>query len=183
MPDWPWGYKIWVQFQTQNKAKWLAACGHMSASNQSLPFILRLRLYSSFITLMPVHPHSLISAFVIHSLKSITDKFASKFQYSRCLCKAQVTQSRFKPRFTTTHPDLRQMVKSGCIGMRRDGKKEILASIRCLTMLLRCLHDSSTDPLRLKTAELRFTTVELRMLTMPPRFNTVLVWFKPVALR
>ena len=37
--------------------------------------------------------------------------------------KAPVTLSRFKPRFTTTHPDLRQMVKSGCIGMRRDGKK------------------------------------------------------------
>ena len=33
--------------------------------------------------------------------------------------------------------------------MRRDGKKEIPASIGCLTMLLRCLHDSSMDPLRL----------------------------------
>ena len=99
------------------------------------------------------------------------------------LSQAPVTLSRFKPRFTTTHPDLRQMVKSGCIGMRRDGKKEIPASIRCLTMLLRCLHDSSTDPLRLMTAALRFTTVELRMLTMPPRFDTVLVLFKPVALR
>ena len=96
---------------------------------------------------------------------------------------APVTLSRFKPRFTTTHPDLRQMVKSGCIGMRRDGKREIQASIRCLTILLRCLHDSSTDPLRLMTAALRFTTVELRMLTMPPRFDTVLVQFKPVALR
>ena len=29
--------------------------------------------------------------------------------------------------------------------MRRDGKKEIPVSIRCLTMSLRCLHDSSTD--------------------------------------
>ena len=44
------------------------------------------------------------------------------------------------------------------------GKKENPASIRCLTMLLRCLHDSSTDPLRLLTAALRFTTVELQML-------------------
>ena len=57
--------------------------------------------------------------------------------------KAPVTLTRFKPRFTTTHPDLRLIIKSGCIGMRRDGKKEIPASIRCLTMLLRCLHDSS----------------------------------------
>ena len=72
-----------------------------------------------------------------------------------------------------THPDLRQMVKSGCIGMRRDGKKEILASIRCLTMLLRCLHDSSTDPLRLMTAALRFTTVELRMLTNAHDASTI----------
>ena len=49
--------------------------------------------------------------------------------------KSQVTQSRFRPRFTTIRPDLSQMVKSGCIGMRRDGKKENQASIRCLTML------------------------------------------------
>ena len=50
--------------------------------------------------------------------------------------------------------------------MRRDGKKENQASIRRLTMLLQCLHDSSTDPLRLMTAALRFTTAELRMLTI-----------------
>ena len=92
---------------------------------------------------------------------------------SRRTCKAPVTLSRFKPRFSTTHPDLRQMVKSGCIGMRRDGKKEIPASIRCLTMLLRCLHDSSTDPLRLMTAALRFTTVELRMLTNAHDASTI----------
>ena len=65
------------------------------------------------------------------------------------------------------------MVKSGCIGMRRDGKKEIPASIRCLTMLLRCQHDSSTDPLRLMTATLRFTTVELRMLTNTHDASTI----------
>ena len=56
--------------------------------------------------------------------------------------------------------------------MRLDGNA---VSIGCLTMLLRCLHDSSTDPLRLMTAARRFTTVELRILTMPPRFDTVLV--------
>ena len=65
------------------------------------------------------------------------------------------------------------MVKSGCIGMRRDGKKEIPVSIRSLTMLLRCLHDSSTDPIRLKTAALRFTTVELRMLTNAHDASTI----------
>ena len=37
-------------FQTQNKAQWLAAWGHVSASSQSLRFILNLRLYSGFIT-------------------------------------------------------------------------------------------------------------------------------------
>ena len=36
--------------QTRNKAQWLAACGHVSASSQSSHFILSLRLYSSFIT-------------------------------------------------------------------------------------------------------------------------------------
>ena len=30
-------------------------CGHVSASSQSLPFILSLRLYSSFITSKPGH--------------------------------------------------------------------------------------------------------------------------------
>ena len=47
--------------------------------------------------------------------------------------------------------------------MNRDGK-ENPASIRCLTMLLRCLQDSSTVPLRLMPAALRFTPIELRML-------------------
>ena len=78
------------------------------------------------------------------------------------------------------------MVKSGCIGMRRDHgdeKIENSASIQCLTMHPRCLHDSSTDQLRLMTEALRFTMVELRMFTMPPRFDTVLERFKPIALR
>ena len=49
--------------------------------------------------------------------------------------------------------------------MNRDGKEENPASIRCLTMLLRCLQDSSTAvPLRLMPAALRFTPMELRML-------------------
>ena len=38
------GYQIWIQAQTQNKAKWLAACGHVSASSQSLRLILILRM-------------------------------------------------------------------------------------------------------------------------------------------
>ena len=46
----PRGFKTWIHSQTQNKAQWLAACGHVSAGSQSLPFILSLRLYSSFIT-------------------------------------------------------------------------------------------------------------------------------------
>ena len=48
--------------------------------------------------------------------------------------------------------------------MNRDGKEENPASIRCLTMLLRCLQDSSTVPLRLMPAALRFTPMELRMI-------------------
>ena len=48
-----WGYKTRVHSQTQNKAHWLAACGLLSASSQSLHFILSLRLYSSFITSRP----------------------------------------------------------------------------------------------------------------------------------
>ena len=88
------------------------------------------------------------------------------------------------PSYTVTiHHHSSRFETDGKIGIRRDGKKEIPASIRCLTMLLRCLRDSSTDPQRFMTAALRFTTVELQMLTMPPRFDTVLVRFKPVALR
>ena len=40
-------------------------------------------------------------------------------------------------------------------------------------MLPRCLHDSSTDPLRLMTAALRFTTVELRVLTNAHDASTI----------
>ena len=50
---WPRGYKTSVQSQTQNKAQWLAACGHVFASSQSLHFILSLRMNSSFITSRP----------------------------------------------------------------------------------------------------------------------------------
>ena len=48
--------------------------------------------------------------------------------------------------------------------MNRDGKEENPASIRCFTMLLRCLQDSSTVSLRLMPAALRFIPMELRML-------------------
>ena len=51
--NWPCGYKTGVQSQTQNKVQWLAACGHVSTSSQSLCFILILRLNSSFITSRP----------------------------------------------------------------------------------------------------------------------------------
>ena len=44
----PRGYQTWVHSQTQNKAQWLAACRQVSASSQSLRFILSLRLYPSF---------------------------------------------------------------------------------------------------------------------------------------
>ena len=49
----PRAYKTGVQSQTQNKAQWLAACGHVSACSQSLRFILSLRMNSSFITSTP----------------------------------------------------------------------------------------------------------------------------------
>ena len=82
------------------------------------------------------------------------------------------------PSYTVTiqapiHHDSSRFETGGKIGMHRDGKKEIPASIRCLTMLLRCQHDSSTDPLRLMTAALRFTTVELRMLTNAQDASTI----------
>ena len=48
--------------------------------------------------------------------------------------------------------------------MNQDGKEENPLSIRCLTMLLGCLQDSSTVPLRLMPAALRFTPMELGML-------------------
>ena len=83
----------------------------------------------------------------------------------------------------TNHHDSSRFEPDGKIGVHRDAsgwkKKENPASIRCLAMLLRCLRNSSMDPLRLMTAALQFTTVELRMLTMPPRFDRTLVGFKP----
>ena len=50
---WPPGYKTLVQSQPHNKAQCLAACGHMSASSQSVRFSLSLRMNSSFITSRP----------------------------------------------------------------------------------------------------------------------------------
>ena len=47
------GYKTEVQSKAQNKAQRSAACGHVSASSQSLRFILSLRINSSFITSGP----------------------------------------------------------------------------------------------------------------------------------
>ena len=47
--DQPRDYKTWVQSKTQYKVQWLPACGHVSASSQSLGFILSLRMNSSFI--------------------------------------------------------------------------------------------------------------------------------------
>ena len=48
--NWPRGYKTWIRSPTPNKVQWLAACGHVSASSQSLRSILSLRMNSSFIT-------------------------------------------------------------------------------------------------------------------------------------
>ena len=99
-------------------------------------------------THLTIGPYSSDTADKAHDLKFQTKPVVA-CQNHKCN-KAPVTQSRF----TTIHPDLSQMVKSGCIGMRQDGKKENPASKRCLTMLLQCLHDSSTYPLRLMKAAL-----------------------------
>ena len=72
----------------------------------------------------PDHAHLLFS-------KCITPSIADQKS------KAPVTQSRFRPRFTTTRPDLNQMVKSGCIGMEKK-KIEHQYSVS-ITMLQRCL--------------------------------------------
>ena len=58
------GYKIWAHSQTQNKAQWLAACGHVSTISQSLRFFI-LRLYSSFITPRPGLEHKHLKIHVI----------------------------------------------------------------------------------------------------------------------
>ena len=41
----------WVHSQTQNKAQWLAACGHVSASSQSLRFICESETVHKFYNL------------------------------------------------------------------------------------------------------------------------------------
>ena len=75
----PRGYKTRVHSQTQNKAQWLATCRHVSASSQSLRFILSLslRLYSNFITswprlLAPLNMLAWAYAYVI-SIKKLMD--------------------------------------------------------------------------------------------------------------
>ena len=58
--SWTRGYKTLVQSQTQNKAQLLVACGHVSASSQSLCFILSMRMNSSFITSKPRVSHFIV---------------------------------------------------------------------------------------------------------------------------
>ena len=85
------------------------------------------------------------------------------------------------PSYTVTiqapiHHDSSRFETDGKIGLHRDAsgwKKRNSSIIRCLTVLLRCQHDSSTDLLRLMTAALRFTTVELRMLTNAHDASTI----------
>ena len=72
----PWGYKAWVHSQTQNKAQWLAVCGHVSASSQSSRFILSLSLYSSFITSRPgTDPPMKVLCHCRHRVRSLTREF------------------------------------------------------------------------------------------------------------
>ena len=58
---WPRGYK--------NKVHKLAASGHVSASSQSLRFILSLRLYSSFITSRPDFNREMIKSAVGYTFR------------------------------------------------------------------------------------------------------------------
>ena len=76
------------------------------------------------IVVFPDHAHLLFS-------KCITPSIADQKS------KAPVTQSRFRPRFTTTRPDLNQMVKSGCVRMEKK-KIEHQYSVS-ITMLQRWL--------------------------------------------
>ena len=69
---WHRGYKTWVQSQTQNKAQWLVTCGHVSASSQSLRFVLSLRMNSSFITSRPGHTYILCAYPVSHMSVHLT---------------------------------------------------------------------------------------------------------------
>ena len=57
----PRGCKAWVHSQTHNKVQWLAACGHVAASSQSLHFILSLKMCSSFITSRPGIPRDMLT--------------------------------------------------------------------------------------------------------------------------
>ena len=56
----PRDYKTWAHSPTRNKVHWLAACGHVSASSQSLRFILSPSMNSSFRTSRPDSPLSVV---------------------------------------------------------------------------------------------------------------------------
>ena len=64
----PRGYKTWVHSHTQNKAQWLAACGHVSAAIIALYFesetvlkFYNLEAYKTFFMLNP-NEHRISSA-------------------------------------------------------------------------------------------------------------------------
>ena len=90
--------------------------------------------------------------------------------------------SDLSPSYTVTiqapiHHDSSRFETDGKIGLHRDvsGWKKRNSSINTMShdAPIRCLHDSSMDPLRLKTVALRFTTVELRMLTNAHDASTI----------
>ena len=103
---------------------------------------------------------------------------------------AQIFTS-LSPSYTITiqapiHHDSSRFETDGKIGVHRDasGWKKRNSSINTVshdapTVSTRFIYGSTTT----HDGSNRFTTVELRMLTMPPRFDAVLVRFKPVALR
>ena len=93
--------------------------------------VLVQRLYKGFKSLLYEWSTAITRLFCIHLMADPIQTGGSSFciqflarnrqhiDVSNLLSKAPVTLTRFKPRFTTTHSDLRQIVKSGCIGMEK----------------------------------------------------------------
>ena len=95
--SWPRGYKAWVQSRTQNKAQWLAACGH---------FILSLRMNSSFIISRPDHTIFCIKMWMKTCFHEFT--FLCKFS---CICNSAI----FVRIFMKFSPKCRKSKKLGMI--------------------------------------------------------------------
>ena len=166
----PRGYKTWVQSQTQNKAQWLAACGHKSTSSQSLRFVLSLRMNSSFITSRPVKPErsrsyrsSWNSIWYVQSKEEIKSQESIKLSTTQVSC---ITVPLFTDCRPTQGTVRKSHIKLTAIRHKEDSLNKATSSLDCKARMDTCYAQQNKDQQRALTISVRLLTT-----TEPQPYN------------